>query len=93
MKKASTRKTRAGKNVQMWATKGKRQQRGGFLSLIIAGLIALGVESSAAAATAAVVAPVVSAATTGAVSAASAYGVNKALGGSKRRVRRVRRIR
>ena len=93
MKKVSM-KTRGGVKLSRWANKGRKQQRGGFLSLIIAGLIALGVEASTAAATAAVVAPVVSAATTGAVSAASAYGVNKALGGSRTRVRRrVRRIR
>ena len=89
MKKLSTKKTRAGKNVQMWATKGKRQQRGGFLSLIIAGLVALGVEAGSAAAIGSVAAPIVS----GAASAASGYAVTKALGGSKNRVRRVRRIR
>ena len=88
MKKVSM-KSRGGKKLSAWANKGKKQQRGGFLSLIIMGLIALGVEASAAATTAAVVAPIVS----GAVSGASAYGVTKALGGSKTRVRRVRRIR
>lgn len=89
MKKVSTKKNRAGKNVQMWATKAKRKQRGGFLSLIIAGLVALGMEAGTAAATAAVVSPVIS----GAVSGASGYAVTKALGGSKNRIRRVRRIR
>lgn len=88
MKKVSM-KTRGGVKLSRWATKGKKQQRGGFLSLIIMGLVALGVEASAAAASAAIIAPVVS----GAVSGASAYGMTKALGGSKHRVRRVRRIR
>ena len=88
MKKVSM-KSRGGVKIERWATKGKKQQRGGFLSLIIAGLIALGLEAGTAATVASVAAPIVS----GAVSGASAYGVTKALGGSKHRVRRVRRIR
>ena len=93
MKKVSM-KTRGGVKLSRWASKGRKQQRGGFLPLIIAGLVALGLEAGTAAAVGAVAAPVIGSAVTGAVGAASAYGVNKALGGSRSRVRRrVLRIR
>ena len=81
MKKATSKKSRGGRKLARWATKGKKSRRGGFLSLIIAGLAALGMSASAAATTAAVAAPIVS----GAVSGAAGYAMTKALGGSRRR--------
>ena len=81
MKKNTMKKSRGGKKIGRWATKGKKKQRGGFLSLIIAGLVALGVEAATAASVAAVAAPIVS----GAVSGAAGYAATKALGGSRRR--------
>ena len=92
MKKNTSKKSRGGKKIGRWATKGRKKQKGGFLSLIIAGLIALGVEAGTAASVAAVAAPVVS----GAVSATAGYAATKALqkvGGSKHRMRRVRHVR
>jgi len=79
-------KTRGGRKIKRWATKGRKKQKGGFLGLILAGLISLGVSAGTAASVAAVAAPIV----TGAVTAATSYGVTKALGGSRRRVRRIR---
>jgi len=75
--------------VKKWVQKGRKKQKGGFLSLIISALVALGLSAEAAAATAGVVAPIVS----GAASAASGALINKAISGSgKRRViRRIRR--
>ena len=81
MKKNTMKKSRGGKKIGRWATKGKKKQRGGFLSLIIAGLVALGVEAATAATVASVAAPIVS----GAVSGAAGYAATKALGGSRRR--------
>ena len=98
MKKATSKKSRGGRKLARWATKGRKKQKGGFLSLIIAGLVALGVEAGTAASVAAVAAPIVS----GAVSGAAGYAATKALGGSSRRapsrrlvnhVRRVRHVR
>jgi hypothetical protein len=86
MKKA---KTRGAHKIKSWVKKGRKKQRAGFLSLILAGLIALGVEAGAAASVAAVAAPIVS----GVASASAGYAATKLLkhaGGSKRRV--VRRI-
>ena len=57
--------------------KTKNKQTGGFISLIISGLIALGVSASAAATTAAIAAPVI----TGALTASGALIVNKIASG------------
>ena len=84
MKKPTTKKrrSRGGKSIGRWVRKGRKSvQSGGFLSLIIGGLVALGVAAETAASVAAVAAPVIS----GAVSGAAAYGTTKALGGSCRR--------
>ena len=81
------KKSRGGKKIGRWATKGRKKQKGGFLSLIIAGLIAIGVESATAATIASVAAPIVS----GAVSASAGYAATKVLqkvGGSKHRMLR-----
>ena len=59
------------------------------MSLIIAGLIALGVEAASAATIASVAAPIV----TGVVSASAGYATTKILGGGKRRAPSRRRIR
>jgi hypothetical protein len=68
--------------IKRWVMNSKRKtQKGGFLGLITAGLIALGMSAGTAATTAAVAAPIVS----GAVSGAASYGMSKALGGGKRR--------
>ena len=86
MKKPTMKKSRGGKKIGRWATKGRKKQRGGFLSLILAGLIALGVEAATAATVASVAAPIV----TGVVSASAGYATTKILGGSKRRIPRRR---
>jgi len=87
MKKNRMKKSRGGKKIGRWATKAKKQQRGGFVSLIVAGLISIGMSASAAATIASVASPVVS----GVVSASAGYAATKALkkvGGSKHRRRR-----
>ena len=86
MKKPTRKKSRGGKKIGRWATKGRKSQSGGFLSLILAGLIALGVESATAATVASVAAPIV----TGIASASAGYATTKFLGGSKRRIPRRR---
>ena len=78
--------------VKKWVQKGRKKQKGGFLSLIISALIALGMTAEAASATAAVVAPVAAGLASGAASAVGAKVVNSISGSGKRRViRRIRR--
>jgi hypothetical protein len=86
MKKPTAKKSRGGKKIGRWAMKGRKKQKGGFLSLIIAGLVALGVEAATAATVASVAAPIVS----GVASASAGYATSKILGGSKRRLLRRR---
>jgi hypothetical protein len=86
MKKPTAKKSRGGKKIGRWAMKGRKKQKGGFLSLIIGALIAIGVESATAASVAAVVAPIIS----GVASASAGYATSKILGGSKRRLLRRR---
>ena len=75
-------KTRGRKAISSWLIKSKRKtQKGGFLGMITAALIALGMSAGTAATTAAVAAPIVS----GAVSGAASYGMTKALGGGVKR--------
>ena len=81
-----TVKSRGGKKIGRWARKGRKTQKGGFLSLIIAALVGLGMAAETAATVGAVAAPIVA----GAASGAASYGMTKALGGSKKRT--VRRI-
>ena len=82
MKKPTRKKqSRGGKTIGRWAAKGRKKQRGGFLSLIVAGLVALGVEAATAASVAAVAAPIVS----GVATASAGYATTKALGGCRRR--------
>ena len=85
-----TVKSRGGKRIGRWAAKSKRKQKGGFLSLIISGLIALGMSASAAATAASIASPVI----VGALGAAGAAGVNAMVGkGKKKTVRRIVRRR
>jgi hypothetical protein len=79
MKRTTQKRIKRTLPLRKWAIKaGKRtKQSGGFLSLIIAGLVAAGVSASTAAAAGAVIAPVVAAAATGAATAAGAAVVNK----------------
>ena len=80
--------------VKSWVQKGRAKQKGGFLSLIIAGLISLGVAAETAASVAAVAAPIATGLATGAAGAVGAKIVNSMSGEGKRRtVRRIRRIR
>ena len=88
MKKNTMKKSRGAKKIGRWATKGRKKQKGGFLSLIIAGLVALGVEAATAATVASVAAPIVS----GVVSASAGYAATKALGGGSRRGAPSRRL-
>jgi hypothetical protein len=81
MKRTTRKKSRGAKKIGRWATKGRKKQKGGFLGLIIAALVGLGVEAATAATVAAVAAPIVS----GAVSGAAGYATVKAIGGSRRR--------
>jgi hypothetical protein len=78
MKKA---KTRGAQKIKGWATKGRKSQRGGFVGIIIASLIALGVEAGTAASVAAVAAPIVS----GVASASAGYAATKILSSGDRR--------
>jgi NAD(P)H-hydrate repair Nnr-like enzyme with NAD(P)H-hydrate dehydratase domain len=81
------------RNWMKKAHKKTGKQSGGFLSLIIAGLVAAGVSASTAAAAASVIAPVAA----GAAGALGAYGANrliKKIGGSRRKPLRIsRRVR
>jgi hypothetical protein len=87
MKRQTTKKNRA-KPLRKWIAKaGKRKQKGGFLSLIIAGLIAAGVSAGTAASAAAVLAPIAVGAA-GAVGSYAATKVIKAVGGSRRMPKR-----
>jgi len=75
-------KTRGRKAISSWLIKSRRKtQKGGFLGMITAALIALGMSAGTAATTAAVAAPIV---TTG-VEIASGYAMKKALGGGVKR--------
>jgi hypothetical protein len=86
MKKA---KTRGAHKIKRWAAKGKKKMKGGFISLIIMGLVALGVEAATAASVAAVAAPIVA----GAASATAGYATTKLLNSGERRAeRRTKRV-
>jgi ammonia channel protein AmtB len=78
------------------AKKHNKKQKGGFLSLIIAGLVAAGVSAGTAASAAAVIAPIA----VGAAGAVGAYAANKIInavdpnykkGGNKSRGTMIRR--
>jgi len=85
-----TVKSRGGKRIGRWARKGRKKQKGGFIGLIIAALVGIGVAAETAGTIAAVAAPIV----TGALGAAGAAGVNAMVGkGKKRTVRRIIRRR
>ena len=74
--------------VKSWVQKGRAKQKGGFISLIIAGLISLGVAAETAASVAAVATPVI----TGALSATGGIVASKVFSG-KGKCRTIRRIR
>ena len=85
-----TVKSRGRAKIGRWARKGRKKQKGGFISLIIAALVGIGMAAETAAVTASIAAPVI----TGALGAAGAAGVNAMVGkGKKRTVRRIIRRR
>ena len=63
--------------VKSWVQKGRAKQKGGFLSLIISGLVALGMSAAAAAEAAAIATPVI----TGALSATGGIVASKVFSG------------
>lgn len=78
MKKTTRKKNRTGP-LRKWVSKANKKMSGGFISLIVAGLIALGVSSANAALAASVAAPIIS----GALVASGGVIVNKIAGGGK----------
>jgi hypothetical protein len=71
-----TKKKNRSKPLRKWIAKaGKPKQKGGFLSLIIAALVAAGVSAGTAASAAAVIAPIAA----GAAGAVGAWGANKVI--------------
>jgi len=72
-----TKKTMKTKPLREWASRARKTQKGGFLSLIVAGLVSLGVSLSAATTAASIAAPVIS----GALAASGGIIVNKIAGG------------
>jgi VIT1/CCC1 family predicted Fe2+/Mn2+ transporter len=93
MKTRTKPKLRSRGKVKKWVQKGRKKvQEGGFLSLIIAGLVSLGVAAETAASVAAVAAPIATGLATGAAGAVGAKIVNSMSGEGKRRtVRRISR--
>jgi len=77
------------KPLRDWANRTKKKQSGGFLSLIIAALIAAGISASTAATAASIIVPVATGAL-GAIGAASANAIIKQAGGKGKPVRRAR---
>ena len=78
--------------VKSWVQKGRRKMKGGFLSLIIAALTALGMSAATAAEVGAVAAPIVSGIASGAAGVVGAKIVNSMSGEDKSRtVRRISR--
>ena len=82
--KHGTKKKNRTKPLRKWAQATRKKQKGGFLSLIIAALIAAGVSAGTAATAAAVIAPVAAGAA-GAIGAYAGTKVMKAIGGSRGR--------
>ncbi len=74
------KKTRKNKSaLRKWARKGKKQS-GGFLAMLISGLIGLGMSTATATAAAGVAAPVI----TGALTATGGIVINESVNAAKR---------